>query len=95
MIDVTTAAAPSPLAEAEPISLEELFARMDEHIAKRTLSSTQAGRTLDEVVSVLRRQAENWAKAEAEGAKRAPSAKSGGSAAKERALRQSLDDIGL
>ncbi len=65
----------SPLREADPQSLDELFARLDSHIAARTLNLPNAQRDLASVVTELRRQREAWARAEASGATRAPKAK--------------------
>lgn len=65
----------SPLTEADPTSLDELFARLDSHIAARTLSLPDAQTALASVVAELRRQREAWARAEATGAKRAPKPK--------------------
>ena len=83
------AATPSPLAEAEVGSLDELFARLDGHIQARTLNLPNAQKDLASVVIELRRQREAWAKAEASGATRAPKAK------KAPTTTTTLDDLGL
>ena len=80
----------SPLKEASPTSLDELFARIDHHIATRKLDSPGAQLDLEAVVAAYRAQREAWALAEAAGAKRAPKKATGG---KEQA--QTLADLGL
>lgn len=67
--------APSPLSEADPTSLDELFSRLDAHITLNTLRGPAAQGDLDAIVRELRRQRAAWAKAEAEGKTRAPRAK--------------------
>lgn len=79
----------SPLAEAEPANLDELFARLDGHIAQRTLRSPEALKIADTVVAELRRQRAAWAQAEASGARRAPATK------RTSAAKTSLQDLGL
>ena len=85
----TVALQTSPLAEAEVDSLDVLFARLDSHIAARTLSLPNAQKDLGLVVEELRRQRANWAAAEASGATRAPRAK------KTAANATTLGDLGL
>jgi len=77
MSDENTNAAtePSPLAEAKSDSLDELFARIDKHIAERTLSSSLAKADAEKVCVVLREQRERWLIAKEAGAKRGPSMK--------------------
>jgi hypothetical protein len=57
----------SPLTEASPDSLDELFARYDLAITQRALASPQAQRDLEAIVAVLRKQREAFAAAEAAG----------------------------
>lgn len=75
MTEQTTAEPASPLAEAEVDSLDVLFARLDGHIAARTLSLPSAQKDLGLVVEELRRQRATWAAAEASGATKAPRVK--------------------
>lgn len=82
----------SPLTEADPASLEELFSRLDGHIQARTLNLPNASKTLDGVIAELRRQREAWAKAEASGATRAPRAKKAQGAG---SAKTTLGDLGL
>lgn len=79
----------SPLSEADPRSLDELFARLDQHITLNTLRGPAATADLDAVVSELRRQRAAWARAEAEGKTRAPRAKA------TPRVSTSLGDLGL
>jgi hypothetical protein len=57
----------SPLTEASPDSLDELFARYDHAIAQRTLATPEAQRDLEAIVAALRKQREAWLLAEASG----------------------------
>lgn len=81
---------PSPLAEADPLSLDELFARFDSHIQARTLGLPPAQADLLAIVSELRKQREAWAVAEASGATKAPRAKKAAPP-----TTTTLDDLGL
>ena len=80
----------SPLSEADPQSLDELFSRLDQHITLNTLRSASACGDLDAVVRELRRQRAAWAKAEAEGKVRAPKATKATPK-----IQTTLDDLGL
>ena len=63
-------ASPSPLTEASPDSLNELFASLDEHINNRTLESAGAKKDIEGVVNALRSERERWLAAEQSGAKK-------------------------
>lgn len=87
MADPTTPAALSPLAEAVPESLDELFSR-------DPLSLTQ--QDLDKIIANLREARARWAAAEASGAKSAPrSAKAAAGPKVAAKPGMSLDDLGL
>ena len=87
--DTKTEPIQSPLSEAEPASLDELFQRLDSHIAARTLNLPGAQKSLDLVIAELRRQRAAWQAAEASGATKAPRAK------KVAGTQTTLDDLGL
>lgn len=63
-------------------SIDELFSRDPEGYAKGPDGSPATGTDMLAIVAGLRRQREIWEKAEAQGAKRAPSPKAGAKAAK-------------
>ena len=85
-----TATAVSPLAEARIDSIDELFSRDPEGYTKGPDGSPATGADMLAIVAGLRRQREIWEKAEAQGAKRAPSPKAG---AKPKVA--DLSDLGL
>lgn len=80
---MTNSTEPSPLAEANPASLDELFSR-----DPLSLSNNDIARG----VEALRAQRANWKIAEAQGKTKAPKAKK---AKPDSAEVGSLDDIGL
>lgn len=80
----------SPLAEARIDSIDELFSRDPEGYAKGPDGSPATGADMLAIVAGLRRQREVWDKAEAQGAKRAPSPKTKGTAKV-----ADLSDLGL
>lgn len=65
----------TPLAEARVESIDELFSRDPEGYAKGPSGSPIDGVDMERIIAGLRRQREIWEKAEAAGAKRAPSPK--------------------
>ncbi len=69
--------AASPLSEARIDSIDELFSRDPEGYCKGPDGSPASGADMQAIVAGLRRQREIWDKAEAQGAKRAPSPKAG------------------
>lgn len=84
----------SPLAEADPASLDELFQRFDEHIKNRTLNLPAAHTTTDLVrIELLRQQREHWSR-EAEAGQK-PRAKRMKSSSVAAVTQQTLGDIGL
>lgn len=74
----------APLAEASPASLDELFSRDPFDLAEADI---------ERIVMEFRRARENWATAEASGAKKAPKAVKAPKAEAPKDL--SLDDLGL
>jgi hypothetical protein len=86
----STATAPNPLLEARVDSIDELFSRDPEGYTKGPDGSPASGPDMQAIVAGLRRQREIWEKAEAAGAKRAPSQKAGGKSAV-----ADLSDLGL
>lgn len=81
---------PNPLLEARVDSIDELFSRDPEGYTKGPDGSPASGPDMLAIVAGLRRQREIWEKAEAQGAKRAPSPKAGAKAAV-----ADLSDLGL
>ncbi len=69
--------APNPLLEARVDSIDELFSRDPEGYTCGPDGSPASGPEMLAMVAGLRRQREIWEKAEAQGAKRAPSPKAG------------------
>lgn len=90
MPDNIAPAAPNPLLEARVDSIDELFSRDPEGYTKGLDGSPASGPDMQAIVAGLRRQREIWEKAEAAGAKRAPSLKAGAKAAV-----ADLSDLGL
>lgn len=92
MTDNPTPPAPavSPLSEARIDSIDELFSRDPEGYAKGPDGSPATGADMLAIVAGLRRQREIWEKAEAAGAKRAPSPKAAG-----KTKVADLSDLGL
>lgn len=84
------ATATSPLSEARVESIDELFSRDPEGYCKGPDGSPATGVDMLAIVAGLRRQREIWEKAEAQGAKRAPSTKAAG-----KAKVADLSDLGL
>ena len=84
------ATAVTPLAEARVDSIDELFSRDPEGYCKGPDGSPASGANMLAIVAGLRRQREIWEKAEAQGAKRAPSPKA---SAKTKVA--DLSDLGL
>lgn len=70
--------APNPLLEARVDSIDELFSRDPEGYTCGPDGSPVSGPEMLAIVAGLRRQREIWEKAEAQGAKRAPSPKAAG-----------------
>jgi hypothetical protein len=85
-----TVPAASPLAEARIDSIDELFSRDPEGYCKGPSGTPADGSDMLAIVAGLRRQREIWDKAEAQGAKRAPSPKVGA-----KAKVADLSDLGL
>lgn len=83
---MSEAEAPSPLAEAQADSLDELFLRFDKAISDRKVNTPSAQKDLQSIVENLRRQREQWLLAESQGAKRGPQRKTN---------ETSLKDLGL
>lgn len=84
---------PSPLAEADARSLEELFSRDPFEMLAEDECERKAGRTprnFPTIVAALRRQRENWKRAEAAGA-----TKGAAKAPKAGKVQVSLADLGL
>lgn len=90
MSEEKPAVVPNPLLEARVDSIDELFSRDPEGYTKGPDGSPASGPDMQAIVAGLRRQREIWEKAEAAGAKRAPSAKIGGKSAV-----ADLSDLGL
>lgn len=82
---------PNPLLEARVDSIDELFSRDPEGYTKGPDGSPASGPDMQAIVAGLRRQRDIWEKAEAAGAKRAPSPKAGAAKAKV----ADLADLGL
>lgn len=84
--------APNPLLEARVDSIDELFSRDPEGYTKGPDGSPASGPEMLAIVAGLRRQREIWEKAEAAGAKRAPSPKAVSTA---KAKIEDLSELGL
>ena len=67
----------NPLSEARIDSIDELFSRDPEGYTRGPDGSPATGADMIAIAAGLRRQREIWEKAEAAGAKRAPSPKAG------------------
>jgi hypothetical protein len=80
----------NPLLEARVDSIDELFSRDPESYTKGPDGSQASGADMIAIVAGLRRQREIWEKAEAAGAKRAPSPK-----ATSKTAVADLSDLGL
>ena len=89
MADTPTA---NPLSEAKIDSIDDLFSRDPEGYTRSADGNPATGPDMLAIVAGLRRQREIWDKAEAAGAKRAPSAKAGSSTKPKVA---DLSDLGL
>ena len=68
----------NPLSEARVDSIDELFSRDPEGYSLGPSGQPIDGEDMLKIAAGLRRQREIWEKAEAAGAKRAPSPKAGG-----------------
>lgn len=86
----STPTAPNPLLEARVDSIDEFFSGDPEGYTKGPDGSPASGPDMQAIIAGLRRQREIWEKAEAQGAKRAPSPKAGAKAAV-----ADLSDLGL
>jgi len=80
------------LLEARVDSIDELFSRDPEGYTKGPDGTPATGTDMLAIVAGLRRQREIWEKAEAQGAKRAPSLKAGATG---KAKVADLSDLGL
>jgi hypothetical protein len=82
--------AANPLAEARIDSIDELFSRDPEGYCLGPDGTPATGADMQNIIAGLRRQRQVWERAEAEGAKRAPSPK-----VKTAKPQVSLADLGL
>lgn len=88
---LTSSLPTNPLAEARVDSIDELFSRDPEGYSRGPSGDPADGKDMLDIIAGLRRQREIWEKAEAAGAKRAPSPKA--TAGKQQVA--DLSDLGL